>query len=289
MDYDYEKSPQGVRVDGENYNINYDWIFEYIGSLLDRCEGRVNVLEVGCGGGRNLEVIHSVFGDRVALTGIDVSKTAIEYARGLGVGDFHLMASDELALETKYDLILMIDVLEHLSSRAVVTRSVREGSKQLLEGGRIYVSVPIELNNYCLTRMFNRWGYTRGLTRRYYGHTLQYDIEDIKAIVDDAGLETEDAYFSVHWVAQVYILIFYFIPKLILEWMVGEAVATEMRDSNMEMVKGRHRLLGWIKKAWVAVGYPFGYVAYWESRIRRKSLVGAGNMHLILRSRQGGT
>lgn len=287
MEYDYEKSPQGVTVGGENYNANYGWILEHIAGELDRRKSPVNVLEIGCGGGRNLKVIHSVFGDRVTLTGIDVSAAAIGFARELGVGDFHRMESDNILLDTKYDLILMIDMLEHLLSRPVVTRTLRQGSKYLQVDGRIYVSVPIERNKYCLTWMFNRCGHMRDLTKKYYGHSLQFDVEEIEAMMRDARLDREDVFFSVHWLGQVYVLMYYFIPKILLEWLYGEVVANEMRDSNMEMKKGRHRMLGWVKKVWLATGYPLSCIAYGESRIRRHSFVGAGNMHIVLRSSEG--
>ncbi len=280
--FDYEKAPQGVKDYGERCNVNYDWLLGYCGELLERGRSVINILEVGCGGGRNLEVIYRRFGNAVSLNGIDISAASIDYAKRRGFGEFHVMSADSMSLGRRYDLIIVVDVLEHLPSRAAVERCIMGAREHLNERGRIYLSVPIELNRYCLTWLFDKCHSMRGLTNTLFGHSLQFDSDDVMAMVTRETLWIEEVFYSVHWLAQIQMLLFYYLPKVILRNVFSERTVVEMRDSNEEMGGGEHATLRWFKRVWVATGYPLMYIAYLESRKRAGSPIGAGNMHLVL-------
>lgn len=97
-----------------------------------------NVLEIGAASGQTLRWIRTIYPDAMT-TGVEINDAvAGELSRNVDVaiiGDI-----DEcLPRLKKYDLILMLDVLEHLVDSASVLQNVRG----LLEpGGHIVVSVP---------------------------------------------------------------------------------------------------------------------------------------------------
>ena len=104
-----------------------------------------SVLEFGCGNGRNLEVFredgHDVFG-------VDGLSDAVNACRKKGI-DAHLINLDtEFSLNGKWDLILILDVLEHLEDPL---KLLQVSKKFLNEGGRIIINVP---NHFTLQGRF---------------------------------------------------------------------------------------------------------------------------------------
>lgn len=96
------------------------------------------VLDVGCGTGCISELImQQCDADLIGLEP-DPDRVAMAHRRGLDVVEGYL-SEDFFALHGKFDVILFVDVLEHLSSPGVLLRMVRAG---LNPGGQVVVSVP---------------------------------------------------------------------------------------------------------------------------------------------------
>jgi 2-polyprenyl-3-methyl-5-hydroxy-6-metoxy-1,4-benzoquinol methylase len=94
------------------------------------------LLELGCGDGRLLALLAKDF----EVTGIDISEFAIARARQrlpqarLLVGDVAVCAED-----SRYDIVLALNLLEHLPDPAAVMMRVGE---MLSEGGEFVFAVP---------------------------------------------------------------------------------------------------------------------------------------------------
>ena len=97
------------------------------------------ILDVGCGSGALLNEINKKYHD-CDLTGIDLSRTAIEYARKKMPGIlFEVKDIFQSSTEKKYDIIFCTEVLEHLLNPAL-------SSKKLLnlmpDDGILILTVP---------------------------------------------------------------------------------------------------------------------------------------------------
>jgi SAM-dependent methyltransferase len=107
---------------------------------------RSRILEFGAGWGRNLLALQSI-GAKDAR-GVDISAEQVALGRRLGLSSLELVAPDEdleLRLgETRFDLLLAIDVLEHLTLTQL-ERFAAVAPRLLAPGGLLVVQVPNDL------------------------------------------------------------------------------------------------------------------------------------------------
>lgn len=98
----------------------------------------LNILEIGCGTGeitKNLEAYGKV-------VGLDISPEALEICRANGVtnvvlGDINSV--DLLAYHEKFDLVLALDVLEHIQDDVLAMKRVKD---MLKKDGLFFINVP---------------------------------------------------------------------------------------------------------------------------------------------------
>jgi len=94
------------------------------------------ILEVGCGTGGNLELL-STYGNVYAVE-LDDEATAMARKRDL----CHVVKGslpDDIPFEGDFDLICMLDVLEHIDDDFSALQSI---GKRLLPGGKVLITVP---------------------------------------------------------------------------------------------------------------------------------------------------
>lgn len=262
-------------------NLNLSFLSGLIREKL-REKNKISILEIGAGGGRNLRALHERFGASVELFGTDISVAAIRYARESGIGTFYLAASDNIPFEKKVDLILMIDVLEHLPTEACVKETLENARDHLSPGGRIYISIPIELNRFSLTWFFSKVPYLQKATRICYGHVIQFERDRFLRLIDPAAFLIQEVFYSFHFLYQVHALIFFFLPKILVRGFLGEKVSNALRDSNELMAGRRFPIASLGKSIFVCLSQPLISLAFQESEFRRGSCAGAGNMHVIV-------
>lgn len=83
-----------------------------------------SVLDVGCGAGQNLYAL-AAFGN-YRLAGIDVSDKALEIARGMVPGaELHLMDVQTQILDARFDLVISLQVVEHIPDDLALIRNMR--------------------------------------------------------------------------------------------------------------------------------------------------------------------
>jgi SAM-dependent methyltransferase len=112
----------------------------------------VKILELGCGYGRYVHALAKLgFCD---VLGIDISEEQVEYANEvLGLRNVHLADAVEFLEESedRYDVIMMMDVLEHLDleySLDIIQRIYR----RLSVGGKLIVQVPNAISPLSVNR-----------------------------------------------------------------------------------------------------------------------------------------
>jgi len=161
------------------------WHFWFAGrrARLDRLLGELlrtprTILDVGCGTGLMLELLdrrHRLVGTDLLLEGLSLAATRNP--------DALLVRADATDLpfqENAFDLILLLDVLEHLDD----TLALREARRVLRPGGLAAITVPA-LPWLCSGR------------DRAAGHLRRYTRASLTGAVTDAGLELDSvAYFQ---------------------------------------------------------------------------------------------
>jgi SAM-dependent methyltransferase len=96
----------------------------------------LRVLDVGCGTGGVLAHL----ADRAATAGVDRSRQALAHCRRRGLPHLACADMDRLPFASaSFDLVLMLDVLEHFTDDVAVVARVRP---LLRPGGTLFVSVP---------------------------------------------------------------------------------------------------------------------------------------------------
>lgn len=140
---------------------------------LARPPENARILEIGCGTGHNFSML-GAFG---TVDGLEVDATARQIASarlGRAVGSAPLPALNGIA-DGSYDLIALLDVLEHVADDEAALASIRA---KLKPGGRILLTVPA-----------NRWMWSAHDTVHH--HFRRYNGHDLRAVINKAGLTPE--------------------------------------------------------------------------------------------------
>lgn len=126
-------------------NIRSD-IFDLLPEKIDR------VLEVGCGTGETLYFIKSKY-KNVTTVGIELTESiaAIAAKKVDIVKNLDVESSRSLIELGKFDLILLLDVLEHLRDPWNVLKSLVEDN--LVKGGVVITSIPNARNHKLLVNL----------------------------------------------------------------------------------------------------------------------------------------
>ena len=127
------------------------------------------ILDIGCGAGLFFDAL-ARFG---CVEGIESDHTAVQQS-GRWRGRIHNGQLDTFASDRKFDLILMLDVLEHIDTPEHV---LRRAAGFLARDGLVLITVPA----------FNAlWTSHDDLNR----HLRRYTAADLRRLINDAGLVT---------------------------------------------------------------------------------------------------
>ncbi|MBN1460336.1 MAG: class I SAM-dependent methyltransferase [Armatimonadetes bacterium] len=97
----------------------------------------LRVLDAGCGNGFFMQLLRDLGFPNVR--GLDLSEPWLEECRSKNL-DVQLGAIEDIGPDQEYDLILLMDVVEHLSSPATVLATLR---RCLSASGKMYMNIPV--------------------------------------------------------------------------------------------------------------------------------------------------
>lgn len=141
----------------------------------------LKILDVGCGTGIMMKELKS-YGK---IWGLDINDKALQYCHAKKAGDFLFKADLEQKLPFKedfFDLIVCLDVLEHIKKDQFVLSETR---RVLKKEGSLVVIVP------SYQRFFSYWD-------KVAGHYRRYDREYLKIILQQAGFSIKKiSYFNL--------------------------------------------------------------------------------------------
>jgi SAM-dependent methyltransferase len=159
-------------------------------AVLLREVPRARILDVGCGAGLFFDALQR-FGE---VEGIESDATAVENAGKWRNRIHHGQLDETFTPSAPYDLILMLDVLEHLDEPVTL---LHDAALLLAEGGRILVTVPA----------FN-WLWTKHDDLNH--HVRRFTMSEMKQTIAAAGLAAGDSS--------------YLFPSLVLPKMIARAI-----------------------------------------------------------------
>jgi SAM-dependent methyltransferase len=134
----------------------------------------LNILDVGCGTGANLEML-SEFG---AAEGVDVSAEALSFCQARGLRNVKQGEAEALPYDAQsFELVTGLDVVEHLDDDLAGLKEMR---RVLRRDGRALLFVP--------AFMF-LWGVQDDVSN----HRRRYTLKGLKRVVRAAGFEIERA------------------------------------------------------------------------------------------------
>lgn len=150
-------------------DVNYWWHYNRIrmvNSLLSRYsqveKSSARILDFGCGTGGALYSLQKYYGFKEVL-GVDISSTAIRYAKGRG-DCYHQIEYGDYDYVDGKDIVLCLDVLEHIEDDRCMISGVLSRMKP---GAYFIMTVP------AMPRLYSRWDKMLGHYRRYSSNGLR--------------------------------------------------------------------------------------------------------------------
>mgnify|MGYP001206619387 CR=1 FL=1 len=176
---------RSIYVDGRYEARNTDWHRADSGwkagqirRILDRNDVRPrSIVDVGCGAGAILRELVAGLGGVVTARGFDISPQA-------GASGVEFRTGDFFASEDRYDLLLLIDVFEHVPDCLGFLERVRPRAE------RFVFHIPLDLSASAVLR--DRFV----AIRREVGHLHHFTKGTALATLEDAGFEVVDWFFT---------------------------------------------------------------------------------------------
>lgn len=142
------------------------------------------VCEVGCGAGEILSQLHKEM-PASHLTGYEISPQAYELCAARQTDGLRFVLGDLLETQERFDLLLCIDVFEHIPNYLSFLERLRD------HAGRFIFHIPLDLSLLTILRP------NRLLKGRYgVGHLHLFTYELALAVLKDTGYEVVDSFFT---------------------------------------------------------------------------------------------
>jgi len=143
------------------------------------------IAEVGCGAGEILNQLHSALPDDVNFFGYEISEQAHALAQARTAPRLSFRLKDLTDEEARFDLLLVMDVFEHVEDYLGFLRRLRPKAQHMI------FHVPLDLSAQTVLRRSALLH-----ARENVGH-LHYFTEDTAlATLQDAGYEIADSYLT---------------------------------------------------------------------------------------------
>ena len=162
------------------------WKADQIIKILDRNKlpKLTTVVEIGCGVGEILKQLQVKLPSHIEFSGFDISYDAISVAKSRENAKLKYFHQSLLDTDKKFDLMLMMDVFEHVEDYLGFIKQSRDHADYTI------FHVPMDISVDFILR--NRMVYYR----KSLGHLHYFTIETALATIKDCGFEIMDHFIT---------------------------------------------------------------------------------------------
>lgn len=134
----------------------------------------LTICEVGCGAGEILAQLQNNMSSEIGFEGYDISPQAYLLSKEKANDKLIFHLEDFLESNTHFDLILLIDLIEHLENYYLFLKQIRSRSDYKI------LNIPLELSLYAildpkfLHREYNRFGHLHYFTKDIALRSLEH-------------------------------------------------------------------------------------------------------------------
>lgn len=163
------------------------WKAEHILKIINRNKlSPKSICEIGCGAGEILNQLHKKMGDRCSFTGYEISPQAhricLEKEKEnlrFELKDFTLESGD------KYDIILLIDIIEHLEDYFTFLKIIKDKSEYKI------LHVPLEF--FALSALYQDFIMNQ---RKNVGHLHYFSKETVIQTLSELDYDIIDYFYT---------------------------------------------------------------------------------------------
>lgn len=145
-----------------------------------------SIAEIGCGAGEILNQLHFAMHNDVIFTGYDISSDAISIAKPREKERLEFKHENFLETNARFDLLLMIDVLEHIDDYLGFLKLCKNKAKNTIFHIPLDISVQAILRN----KLINE--------RNSVGHLHYFMKQTAIATLADSGYDIIDFFYTAH-------------------------------------------------------------------------------------------
>jgi len=162
------------------------WKARHVLEMLSRNDLHpASVCEVGCGAGEILNQLYSEMPDNVTFTGYDISPQAHELSRQKAKERLQFLLKDLMEEDKQFDLLLVIDVFEHVENYLGFLRGIRPKAAHKI----FHIPLDISVQRVLLSKPILK-------RRRDIGHIHYFTKETALATLKDTGYEIIDYFYT---------------------------------------------------------------------------------------------
>ena len=180
-------------------HYSWNWVTEFFNKYVEsdiesdsESDNKVvKVLDIGCGGGRNIKTYQT---NKIKITGLDSSSEFIKLCRNDGL-DVVLSDMTQIPFSDNYfDNLIVIASFHHLTNSEDRNKALQEMTRVLKNGGTMMVSVWSKTQPTKTKRTFDNWGDTLVPWKNLKGEVFNryyyiFKIEEIEKLFLDNGFK----------------------------------------------------------------------------------------------------
>lgn len=154
------------------------------------------ICEIGCGAGEILNCLSNAFDDNLVFSGYEISPQAFEICKKKSKHNLHFLFKDLLnEREATFDVLLAIDVFEHVEDYFVFLRKLQK------KGAYKIFHIPLDLSVQSVLRSSPILN-----IRRSGGHIHYFTKEIALATLEDTGYKLIDYFYTASTLELPYLM-----------------------------------------------------------------------------------